>query len=56
MMYYAKTSVMGDVYEAGELHWTPHHCELYNPSSNNGLRADFPKKSVYNLFQSFELS
>lgn len=37
---------MGEVFEHGELHWTPHHCELYNPSSNNGLPPDQPRKTV----------
>ncbi|CAL8126081.1 unnamed protein product [Orchesella dallaii] len=53
MLYYSKPrgnggAANGEIYEHGELHWAPHHCELYNPSgSAHGM--DQPKKTLVSI-------
>ncbi|ODN00713.1 hypothetical protein Ocin01_05958, partial [Orchesella cincta] len=53
MLYYSKTKgnsdvLKGEIYEHGELHWAPHHCELYNPSCT-ALGIDQPKKTLLSI-------
>ncbi|CAL8126083.1 unnamed protein product [Orchesella dallaii] len=53
MLYYSKTRgngniLKGEIYEHGELHWAPHHCELYNPSCT-ALGIDQPKKNLLSI-------